>query len=90
MTNKMMMSVKTKLSDQIKEKRDISSKDNNIRSKRDVKLIEEKKFGRFIFKPNDSFKSKWDLVIMLSALFNCFTIPFKVSFKPDFMETMVF
>lgn len=62
----------------------------DIKTNKNVKLIEEKQYGRFIFKPNDSFKSKWDLVIMLSALFNCFTIPFKVSFNPDFMETQIF
>jgi len=40
----------------------------------------------FIFKPNDSFKSKWDILIMISAVFNCFTIPFKVAYQPPFME----
>lgn len=43
-----------------------------------------------IFKPNDSFKSKWDILIMLSAVFNCFTIPFKVAFKPLSMESSTF
>lgn len=27
---------------------------------------------------------------MISAIFNCFTIPFKVAFEPDYMNTTVF
>lgn len=44
--------------------------------------IAEKQVEKFMFKQNDSFKSKWDILIMLSAIFNCFTIPFKVAFEP--------
>jgi hypothetical protein len=29
----------------------------------------------FLFRQNDSFKSKWDLLIILLALFNCYFVP---------------
>lgn len=59
-------------------------------TRKGVKLIEEKKKAKFIFRPNDNFKSKWDLLIMVSAIFNCFTIPFKVAFEPGYMNTSIF
>mgnify|MGYP000034970939 FL=1 len=43
-----------------------------------------------MFKANDSFKSKWDIVIMVSAIFNCYTIPFKVAFEPEYMSSQAF
>lgn len=54
------------------------------------KFIKAKEAPHFIFQPNDGFKSKWDLLIMLSAIFNCFTIPFKVGFQPPIMESEQF
>ena len=43
-----------------------------------------------MFRANDNFKSKWDLLIMLSAIFNCFSIPFKVAYNPPFMNSQSF
>lgn len=37
----------------------------------------------FMFSTNSVFKSRWDLVIMILAIFNIITIPVDVSFKPD-------
>ena len=59
-------------------------------TRKGIKLIEEKKKINFIFRPNDGFKSKWDMIIMVSAIFNCFTIPFKVAFEPEYMDTVAF
>jgi hypothetical protein len=58
-----------------------------------VRISEEKLSRtnkRFIFKPNDPFRHRWDIVIMVSAIFNCFSIPFKVAYKPEIMETTAF
>lgn len=43
-----------------------------------------------MFRPNDPIKSKFDLLIMVFAVINCFTIPLKVSFQPESMETFWF
>ena len=43
-----------------------------------------------MFKPNDSFKSKWDIIVILGAFFNCFSIPFKVAYKPEYMDSTPF
>ena len=51
----------------------------------DKVLIVKYEVSSWMFKPNDNFKSKWDLLIMLSAVLNCFTIPLGVAFSPLFM-----
>jgi len=43
-----------------------------------------------LFRPNDMFKSRWDFIIMLFAVFNCYTIPVKVAFNPESMNTQAF
>jgi len=45
---------------------------------------------KFLFRPNDNFKAKWDLIVIISAVFNCFAIPFKVAFEPEIMEGTFF
>lgn len=55
-----------------------------------VAQAEESPSRALMFRPNDSFKSKWDILIMVSACFNCFTIPFKVAFEPPLMNTFAF
>ena len=44
------------------------------------KMIVKNEVSSWMFKPNDNFKSKWDMIIMVSAVFNCFTIPLGVAF----------
>ena len=41
------------------------------------KMLEmpEKDIGKFIFRPNDDLKLRWDLVVMVGAIINCFAIP---------------
>jgi hypothetical protein len=34
---------------------------------------------KYMFKPNDIIKTKWDFLIMTLAVFNCITIPLKVA-----------
>ena len=43
-----------------------------------------------MFRPNDNFKSKWDLIVMFFAVFNCYTIPYKVAYEPPAMNTFFF
>ena len=44
----------------------------------------------FLFRQSDSFKPKFDLLVMISAAFNCFSIPFKVAFNPPLLENFAF
>ena len=39
---------------------------------------------------NDSIKFRWDVIIIIMVVFNCFTIPFEIAFEPSFMETNFF
>ena len=39
---------------------------------------------------NDPFKSKWDIIIMILSVFNCFTIPYSVSFESAVFENWQF
>lgn len=39
---------------------------------------------------NDPFKSNWDIIIMMLAVFNCFTIPYGVAFNPPSFEEWYF
>jgi hypothetical protein len=54
------------------------------------KFIQKQVIKSFIFRPNDNFKSKWDLMVIFCAVFNCYTIPYKVSFEPPIMNTSFF
>ena len=44
----------------------------------------------FFVRPNDNFKSKFDVLIICCAVFNCFTIPIKVAFEPVGMSSLAF
>ena len=43
-----------------------------------------------MLRQSDSFKSRFDLLVMISAAYNCFSIPFKVAFDPKVMQTLGF
>lgn len=45
---------------------------------------------KFVFRPTDPFKTKWDILIMVFSLFNCFSVPIKVSFNPEGMDSSFF
>lgn len=42
---------------------------------------------KFLIWPNERKKIRWDLLIMLFSLFNCFTIPIEVAFELPFMKS---
>lgn len=71
--------------------------DNTVQDLRES--ITAKKFVRqnqyrfdkyIIFRPNDNFKSKWDLVIMFGALFNCYFVPLNVAFDDQSLDSIPF
>ncbi len=43
-----------------------------------------------MFKVNDPRIIKWDLFVIILALYNSFSIPFEVAFEPPVMETTGF
>ena len=43
-----------------------------------------------IFRPTDLIKLRWDIAVMICAIFNCFTIPFKVAYQPPGMDSIIF
>jgi hypothetical protein len=45
---------------------------------------------RCLIRGHSKKKLKWDLLIMLLAVFNCFAIPYQVAFEPEIMETISF
>lgn len=53
-------------------------------------LNEDHYKGRFLIRPNDSIKFKWDTLIMVGAIFNCFCIPVELAYSPDSMKSTNF
>jgi CRP-like cAMP-binding protein len=45
---------------------------------------------RCLIRGHGKWKLRWDLIIMLLAIFNWFTVPLEVSFEPRFMKTVPF
>jgi hypothetical protein len=37
----------------------------------------------YTIRHNDNFRMKWDIFVILLAIWNCISIPFDVSFEPD-------
>jgi hypothetical protein len=62
----------------------------SIKDLDEKKLIKEEKQKSCMFKPNDNVKSKWDIIIIVCAIFNCLTIPLSVAFQPKFMSQLWF
>ena len=53
-------------------------------------MVGNKKKSRYVINQTDDIKFKWDIVIIIMVVFNCFTIPFEISFAPPFMKTKFF
>lgn len=45
------------------------------------------RLSQIVFRPNDNFKIKWDLIIMILSLFNSFTVPVEMAFQPMFLTS---
>lgn len=45
---------------------------------------------KYLIRSHSTWKLKWDIVIMIFAIFNCFAIPVDVAFEPGFMDTWYF
>ena len=43
-----------------------------------------------LIRPNDSFKIKWDLLVMLLAIFNCLFVPVNISFELEELHSVGF
>ena len=39
--------------------------------------------ARLMLSGNSKFRLRWDLFVMILAVYNCFEIPFSVAFDPD-------
>jgi len=64
-----------------------SIEDEAIRPKELIKF--EKPRSKYLFGVNSSFKHRFDMLIVLFALFNTFMVPLKVSFNPEFLESPI-
>ena len=57
--------------------------------KRRLTIVKEDP-DKFIFRPNDDGKLRWDMIVMVGAIINCFSIPLQVSFDPPEMENITY
>ena len=48
------------------------------------------KGSKFLIRGHSNFKLRWDMLIMILAVFNCFVIPFEVAFEPEVMNSLWF
>lgn len=56
---------------------------NNMTKKKVFGILADEDF---LIRPTDTNKVRWDLLIMILSLFNCFTVPIEVAFEPEFMQ----
>ena len=54
---------------------------------REGKMLKQSKC---LIRGHSTFKLRWDVLIMILAIFNCFAIPFEVAFNPGIMNTVWF
>ena len=43
-----------------------------------------------LIRGHSKWKLRWDLIVMILAIYNCFSIPLEVSFQPDIMNSTLF
>jgi len=63
-----------------------SDADDNSRYEEEFKPTMKERYTeerRCILKHNSQFRLRWDLFIMLLAIYNCISIPFNAAFNPD-------
>lgn len=53
-------------------------------------LYKKEDLGCFILRHNDNVKQKWDIIIIICAIYNCFSIPFETAFQAETMRTEFF
>ena len=46
--------------------------------------------SRFLIRPNDNLKFKWDILVIIGAVFNCICIPGQLAYNPYWMESSIY
>lgn len=68
--------------------------DNENTQFEDMYLDKKQKYllknTRCLIRGHSRWKLRWDLIIVILAIFNCFTVPLEVSFEPESMKTVPF
>lgn len=62
--------------------------DESMHIHRSMRIVEDSEETQhsYIIMPNDSLKFKWDILIILGAILNCFCIPIQIAFNPKSMQ----
>lgn len=84
---------KTKVDSEIhKHNKSKNKQDGNQQLQSSDKDLEAKlkKERQYIIRVNHPYKIKWDLIVMLLAVYNTILIPIEVSFDPKFLESNLF
>ena len=63
---------------------------NELESERYIKRDEKLKKQKWIFKIHDSFRIKWDLLIIILSTWNIIFIPINAAFEPQILESIAF
>ena len=50
------------------------------------RILRELMKTEIIFRPTDNIKVRWDLLIMILALYNCYSVPVEMSFDPPLFK----
>ena len=93
--NDFLMAYKIRALDQLVEHKSFQNPslmdddmDDDVYLDKDQKAILQK--TKCLIRSNSKMKTRWDLVIMIMSIFNCFAIPYQVSFKPRAMNELYF
>ena len=75
-------------------KQDLESKlDNSVDTEDSmVKSVikKDKDYEYMTVRPSGTFKTRWDLLIMLLAMYNCFQVPLSISFDNEIIHSNFF
>ena len=63
---------------------------NELESERYIKRYEKLKKQKWIFKIHDSFRIKWDLLVIILSTWNIIFIPINAAFEPQILESIAF
>lgn len=64
----------------------ITSEDGTFKFIEEEKEEKTERSHSWMVRVNDPRKTNWDLVVIVLAIYNCFSIPFEIAFTPPVME----
>lgn len=88
--DKASMHYKKKLNKQQMQLKTIIKEDGTFVFTEEPRVFSASNKGKWMIRLNDPQKTKWDVVIIVLAVYNSFQIPFEIAYEPESMKTAKF